>query len=86
MQRNNLTGCYDCALLMQYNRVLLNRIVRLAGKIIGMTLPTVDELYETCVMKKTIHTLKDTSHQLHGYYYVAQSGCRSVSERTHPNH
>jgi len=34
-----------------------------------MTLPTVDELYETCVMKKT-------SHPLHEFYYVAQSGCR----------
>ena len=70
---------------MQYNRVLLNGVVRSTSNIIGMTLPTVDELYETCVMKKTLDILKDTSNPLHEFYYVVQSGCRYISERTRTN-
>ena len=67
------------------NRVLLDRVVRSASKTIGSTLPTVDELYETYMMKKTRDILKDTSHPLHEFYYVAQSGCRYISERTRTN-
>ena len=32
------------------NKVLLNRVVGSAGNIVGMTLPTVDELNESCVI------------------------------------
>jgi len=46
-----------------------------------MTLPTVDEVYETCVMKKTINTLKD--NPLHEFYYVAQYGSRYIRKSTH---
>ena len=67
------------------NRVLLDRVVRSASKTIGSTLPTVDELYETYMMKKTRDILTDTSHPLHEFYYVAQSGCRYISERTRTN-
>ena len=67
------------------NTVLLDRIVRSASTTIGTTLPTVDELYETYMMKKTRDILKDTSHPLHEFYYVAQSGCRYISERTQTN-
>ena len=49
--------------------MLLDRVVRSASKTIGSTLPTVDELYET----------------LHEFYYVAQSSCRYISERTRMN-
>ena len=63
----------------------LDRVVRSASKTIGTTLPTVNELYETCVMKKTRDTLKDASHPLHELYYVAQTGCRYISERAHTN-
>ena len=64
------------------NRVLLDRVVRSASKTIGTTLPTVNE---TCVMEKTRDILKDTPHPLHKFYYVAQSGCRYISERTCTN-
>ena len=37
------------------------------------------------MMKKTRDILKDTSHPLHEFYYVAQSGCRYISERTRTN-
>ena len=67
------------------NRVLLDRVVRSASKTIGSTLPIVDELYETYMMEKTRDILKDTSHHLHEFYYVAQSGCRYISERTRTN-
>ena len=67
------------------NRVLLDRIVWSASKTIGTTFPKVDEHYETCVMKKTRDILKDTSHLLHECFYVAQSGCRYISERTRTN-
>ena len=68
--------------LLGWNKVLLDRVIRSASKTIGSTLPTVDELYETYMMKKTRDILKDTSHPLHEFYYVAQSGCRYISERT----
>ena len=64
------------------NRVLLDRVVWSASKTIASTLPTVDELYKTYMMKKTRAILKDTSHPLHEFYSVAQSGCRYISERT----
>ena len=36
-------------------------------------------------MEKTREILKDTSHPLHECYYVAQSGCRYISERARTN-
>ena len=36
-------------------------------------------------MKKARDIIKDTSHPLHEFYYVAQSGCRYISERTRMN-
>jgi len=53
--------------------VLLHRIVRSVSKTIGMTLPTVGELYETCVIKKTRDGFKDTSHPRHKLYSVVTS-------------
>ena len=67
------------------NRVLLDRMVRSASKTIGTTLPTVDELYEIYMMKKTRDILKDTSHPLHEFDHVAQCGCQYISERTRTN-
>ena len=66
-------------------KVLLDRVVRSASKTIGITLPTVNELDETFVMKKTRKILKDTCHSLPEFYYVAQSRCRYISERTRTN-
>ena len=37
------------------------------------------------MMKKPREILKDTSHLLHEFYYVAQSGCRYISERLRTN-
>ena len=67
------------------NRVLLDRVVWPASKTFGSSFPAVDELYETYMMKKTRDILNDTSHPLHEFYYVAQSGCRYISERTRTN-
>ena len=61
------------------NRVLPNRVVQSASKIIGMTLPTVGELYESCVIKKTTDILKDASHSMQEFYSAAESGCRCLS-------
>ena len=63
----------------------MDRIVRLASKTIGTTLPRMDELYEIYMMKKIRDILKDTSHPLHEFYHVAQSGCRYIYERTRTN-
>ena len=76
--------CWDGS-LSAMNRVLLDRTVRSASKTISTTLPTVDELYEIYMMKNIMDILKDTSHPLHEYYHVAQSGCRYISERTRTN-
>ena len=59
-----LSNCWGGTLSVK-KTVLLDLIVRSASKPIGTTLPTVNELYETCVMKKTRDILKDTSHPLH---------------------
>ena len=66
-----------CGSVSVKNRVLLDRVVRSANKTTGTTLPTVNELYETCAMGNII---KDTSHPLHEFYYVTQSGCRYISK------
>ena len=77
--------CWDGSLSVK-NRVVIDHVVRSASKTIGTTFPTVDELYEIYMMKqKTRDILKDTSHPLHEFYYVAQSGCRYISERTRTN-
>ena len=47
------------------NRVLLDHVVLSASKTIGTTLAIGNELYETCVKKKTRDILKDSSHPLH---------------------
>ena len=62
--------------------MLLDRVVRSASKTISMALSTVNELYETCVMKKTTEILMDTSHLLHEFFYVAQSGKSTERART----
>jgi len=41
----------------------------------------VDELYQSCLIKKTTDILKHTFHPLREFYYVAKSGCRYLSER-----
>ena len=57
------------------NKVLLSRVVRSARKITGMTLPSVGELYESIVIKKTTDIFKNVSHPMHEFYSVAKSGC-----------
>ena len=45
-----------------------------------MTRPVVDELNESCVIKKTTDIWEDIPHPLHKLYCVTQSGCRCLSE------
>ena len=66
------------------NKVLLNRAIRSAIKTIGIMLPTVDELYVTCVIKKT-NVLKDISHPLNKFYSVVKSGCGYLHEKPQTN-
>ena len=43
---------------MVKKKELFNCVIRSASKITEMTLPTVDELYESCVTKKTADITK----------------------------
>ena len=55
------------------SRVLVNRVVQSASKIIGTTLQAVDELYESWVIMMTTHILIDTSNPLLEFYSIAKS-------------
>ena len=44
------------------DKELLNRVVRSASNIIGMTLPTVDELDESCVIKGILQSVRGSQY------------------------
>jgi len=49
------------------NKDLLNLVIRSANKTFGITLPTIDDLYESYVTKKTAGIIKDLSHPLRAF-------------------
>ncbi len=62
----------------------LQRVVRTAERIIGITLPTLQELYSSRVSKRTGKITLDPSHPAHSLFELLPSGrrYRALSTRT----
>ncbi len=62
----------------------LRRVVRTAERIIGTTLPTLQELYSSRLSKRTGKITLDPSHQAHSLFELLPSGqrYRALSTRT----
>ncbi|KAI4896098.1 hypothetical protein NFI96_006456 [Prochilodus magdalenae] len=56
------------------DRKTLQRIVRTAEKIIGVSLPSVTDIHTTRCTRKAISTVKDPTHPSHGLFSLLPSG------------
>lgn len=66
----------------EYNRKALQRIVRTAERIIGVPLPSLQDLYTTRLTRKAITIVKDTSHPAHSLFSLLPSRKRYRSLRS----
>ena len=58
------------------NRNVLNKVVRVCGRVIGVQQKSLTELYETRVVSKARYIMRDTSHILAKHYVRLPSGRR----------
>ena len=58
------------------DRCQLNRVVRMAERIIGVNLPDLDEIYRSRLRQKTQSILSDSSHPANDYFLLLPSGKR----------
>ena len=65
-------------ILTQSNITKLNRINRLACKITGLSLPTIEEAFVKSIKRNTDNILKDSSHPLFDYFCLLPSGKRPL--------
>ena len=63
------------------NKNVLNRIVNVCSKVVGVKQEGLNELYERRVMRKAQVILSDKSHCLSKYYELLPSGKRYRSQR-----
>ncbi|KAI3354593.1 hypothetical protein L3Q82_019099 [Scortum barcoo] len=65
-----------------HNRKALQRIVRTAERIIGVPLPSLQDLYTTRLTRKAITIVNDASHPAHSLFSLLPSGKRYRSLRS----
>ena len=58
------------------DRNRLNRIVKIASKVIGLKQNTLSDLYTKCMVKKSKYIIKDKKHPLHKCFELLPSGKR----------
>ncbi len=65
-------------------RKTLQRIVRAAEKIIGVSLPSLQDIYSTCLTRKALCIAGDPTHPTHSFFSLLPSGrrLRSLQART----
>ena len=68
-----------------HDRKAIQRVVRTAEKIIGCSLPSIEEIHETRCRKKAMSIIKDLNHPGHHLFTPLQSGRRYRSIRTSSN-
>ncbi|KAI3358262.1 hypothetical protein L3Q82_003261 [Scortum barcoo] len=61
-----------------HNRKALQRIVRTAERIIGVPLPSLQDLYTTRLTRKAITIVNDASHPAHSLFSLLPSGKRNI--------
>ena len=64
-----------------HSRKALQRIVRAAERIIGVSLPSLQDIYTTRLTRKATAIIKDTSHPAHNLFNLLPSGKRYRSLR-----
>ena len=66
------------------DRKALQRIVRTAEKITGVSLPPLSDIYSSRCLRKARNIIRDTSHPSHGLFTLLPSGrrFRSITART----
>ncbi|KAK1802581.1 hypothetical protein P4O66_004230 [Electrophorus voltai] len=57
-----------------FDRKTLQRIVRTAEKIIGVSLPSITNIYITCCIRKATNIVKDPTHPSHELFSLLPSG------------
>ncbi len=62
----------------------LQRIVRAAEKIVGVSLPSLQDIYSTCPTRKALCIAGDPTHPTHSFFSLLPSGrrLRSLQART----
>ncbi len=65
-------------------RKTLQRIVRAAKKIVGVSLPSLQDIYSTCLTRKALCIAGDPTHPTHSFFSLLPSGrrLRSLQART----
>ncbi len=65
-------------------RKSLQRIVRAAEKIVGVSLPSLQDIYSTCLTRKALCIAGDPTHPTHNFFSLLPSGrrLRSLQART----
>ncbi len=65
-------------------RKSLQRIVRAAEKIVGVSLPSLQDIYTTRLTRKALYIAGDTTHPTHSFFSLLPSGrrLRSLQART----
>ncbi len=65
-------------------RKSLQRIVRAAEKIVGVSLPSLQDIYSTRLTRKALYIAGDTTHPTHSFFSLLPSGrrLRSLQART----
>lgn len=57
-------------------RKVLQRVITIAQKVIGCSLPSMEELFSSCCLKKSKKILRDPSHLGHYLFELLPSGRR----------
>ena len=85
--QSTLSFCITCwgGNMTSQGRKRLTRVIKTASKISGHSFPSLDDLYEIAIRRKSTAILNDTSHPLHEYYAIAHSGHRYLSIQARTN-
>lgn len=70
----NITVWYGHLTLVNKNK--LNRIIHMAGKIVGRQQRPLDSLYNTAAQRKALSIIRDETHPLHSEFELLPSGRR----------
>lgn len=70
----NITVWYGHLTLVNKNK--LNRIIHMAGKIVGRQQRPLDSLYNAAAQRKALSIIRDETHPLHSEFELLPSGRR----------
>ena len=80
---SSITSCYgSCSAA---NRKTVQHVVRMAERVIRVSLPAIEDIYTDRCRRKALCIVKDSSHLSHGLFNLLPSSrrYRSITSRTH---